>query len=546
MHLSLESRTLQLGHISPEEALVKVMSKIGMGTSASPLLWGLLSGVLMGLTWVPTLPPVFIAICFVPIWWFWIQRPEFKSILISGWVASTVGVLIACPWVASTMRNFWPISWASATAGTVAFAIIAYIYVPIVGLIAWFLSKRLRMGTLHTILLFPILQALFETLFALFLHTHFGYPWLWSHLPVVQLADLVGVSGLSLVTYFLNFAVLWTILEWKSGKKLKARKFASMALTTFAFLNFAGVWHAQQWDHSDYEFSALLVQPNLLPHEIQWARMGSFSSYYNIHHLLATTREGLKTLPAEGKKLDAVIWPESAVPVDLRKDSPQALRVRNFAQELGTPLITGSRIYDTEEIFYAAMTVIDANGLPSGFHKKTELMPFGEYIPGQSLIPALSYFDQSARPLSLGNGPTVLNIGGVKVGAGICFESIISDFSGTLSENAAEIFLFINNDFWLGDTLAPWQHYQMSVARALEYRRPLIQVGNSGISVAVAANGKVIAQSGLFEVWSDLVKVPYIKSPPRTLYSKINHLFPTLTFIALLLTCAFGRNRTES
>jgi apolipoprotein N-acyltransferase len=50
----------------------------------------------------------------------------------------------------------------------------------------------------------------------------------------------------------------------------------------------------------------------------------------------------------------------------------------------------------------------------------------------------------------------------------------------------------ISNDAWFGQTSAHYQHFAMSVLRAVEFRRPLIRSANTGISAIVSASGTVI------------------------------------------------------
>jgi apolipoprotein N-acyltransferase len=57
----------------------------------------------------------------------------------------------------------------------------------------------------------------------------------------------------------------------------------------------------------------------------------------------------------------------------------------------------------------------------------------------------------------------------------------------------------MTNDAWFGKTSGPYQHFSMAVFRAVENRKPVIRAANTGISGFIDSNGRIIAQTGLFQ-----------------------------------------------
>ena len=109
-----------------------------------------------------------------------------------------------------------------------------------------------------------------------------------------------------------------------------------------------------------------------------------------------------------------------------------------------------------------------------------------------------------------GPGPSIKNYNGIKIGPQICYEALYPSFSKGLSDLGAEIIVNVTNDSWFGWWQEPYQHLYMTLARGIEFRRPVIRSTNTGISTVMLANGKILEKSPIGEEWQQNYRIPYL------------------------------------
>jgi apolipoprotein N-acyltransferase len=76
----------------------------------------------------------------------------------------------------------------------------------------------------------------------------------------------------------------------------------------------------------------------------------------------------------------------------------------------------------------------------------------------------------------------------------------------------ADFLINLTNDSWFGPSFEPEQHLYMTLARAIEVRRPLLRSTNTGISTVIEATGQVHVQSPKFKEWFHTYDVKYLKN----------------------------------
>jgi apolipoprotein N-acyltransferase len=207
-----------------------------------------------------------------------------------------------------------------------------------------------------------------------------------------------------------------------------------------------------------------------------------------------------------------VVLPESAYPQFADEIAPSVfMRHAAVARERNGAILIGLFVAEPplekggdERIHNSVVTMADA---PPQLYRKRHLVPFGESIPLKPLagwfinkVLAIPLADQTAGPA---DQPPV-DAAGQRLALNICYEDV---FGAELIASARNATLLVNvtNDAWYGHSIAARQHNQIAAMRALETGRPMLRATNTGITSAIAHDGRTLAvlpwfTSGILEI----------------------------------------------
>ncbi|MCS6786484.1 MAG: apolipoprotein N-acyltransferase [Thiobacillaceae bacterium] len=201
---------------------------------------------------------------------------------------------------------------------------------------------------------------------------------------------------------------------------------------------------------------------------------------------LATYRE-----LALASRARLILLPETALPIFLDDVPPPYLaELAAHARAQGGDLVVGVPLREGERYYNAVVTLGSA---PAQTYRKVHLVPFGEFVPwGFRWFVAL-------MDIPLGDfarGPRAqppLAAAGQRLAVNICYEDVFGE-ELLHALPAATLMVNVSNDAWFGDSLAPWQHLQITQMRALETGRWWLRANNTGITAIVDARGRVRAR----------------------------------------------------
>jgi apolipoprotein N-acyltransferase len=500
----------------------------------------ILSGVFIGTSYIP-FPPWASLFGFVPLWIFWGQQTKLKNAFLGGVITAFVFTLIGFNWVTYTLHEFAHLPWFFAGIGMLVFGLVGHLYVPLAGVL-WFWGRRkFHWPERLSLWLMALITILCEAYSLTVFDWNFGYSWYGANIPVYHWAEIVGFSGLSAATLLCNLPLY---LAWQQRKQRSGKMIIAAVLVGFILLNVGGLWLKARLPEPDAKFNTLLIQASIPNSEKMAAELGEGYTHEIIRRIMALTDHAVNQ--HKNSKIDFVMWPETAFPTLLGaefryKEYPVLLS--QFLRDRQLPLITGAfGVDEKSRLITNSLFLLDDQGeVIEPHYSKTVLLAFGEYIPFADTFPVIRKFLPQIGQYARGPGPTVLfDWNGFKMGPQICYESLFPKFSRDLANLGAQFIVNATNDSWYGTGQEPYQHMYMTLARGVEFRRPVLRVTNTGISTVSLASGEILEQSPMMQPWAGLYEVPYVKKPTATFYQEWFWLVPGLLWGSLALLLLIG------
>ena len=492
----------------------------------------ILSGIFIGTSYIP-FPPWAALFGFVPLWLFWQRQTELKPVIFGGVITAFVFTLIGFNWMTYLLHEFAHLPWVLSVVGMVLYALFAHLYVPIAGAIWFIWQKRLSCSKSLSLGLLAIVTILSEAYSLTLFDWNFGYSWFGSNIPFYHWAEIVGFSGLSAITLACNLPLY---LAWQWRNEQRGKVLFGSVVGIFALLNIGGVILKLRLPVPDAEFNVLMVQGNIGNSEKMAAEVGDGYGQAILNRYLSLTHNALEM--HKNQKIDFVLWAETAFPTflgeNLVSQNAYPAQLSQFLNEHHVPLVTGAYSVDMrEKLLTNSLFLLDENGdIVPPHYSKTILLAFGEYIPMEQWFPQIRKWLPPIGHFARGQGATTLfNLHDLKMAPQICYEGLFAYFSRDLANLGAQFIVNATNDSWYGTWQQPYQHFYMTLARGIEFRRPVLRVTNTGISSASLASGEILQRSPIHEQWSDVYRVPYLKNPQPKFYQQWFYLLPSLLWL---------------
>ena len=368
-----------------------------------------------------------------------------------------------------------------------------------------------------------------------------GFPWAslgysqYRTLPLIQIADITGVYGVSFLVVLVNVALYGIFRGMANGASLLP---SLRPLTGALCLVLATLWYGFETLTTPETGSPLkvaLIQGNI-SQDVKWDPAFQEKTVQIYERL---TRSVASFSP------DLVVWPESATPFFFQAEEAYAGRVKSLASEMASPLLFGSPAFMQEGgslRYLNSAFLVMPSGMVAGRSDKIHLVPFGEYVPLKRILPFVNKLVEGIGDFVPGKSAVPLDIGKARIGVLVCYEGIFPELSRAYVNAGASVLVNISNDAWYKRSSAPYQHLSMTVFRAVENRVPLVRATNTGISAIIDSKGHFSGMTHLFREATLTGEVTPGKG--GTIYSRYGDVFARLclALAAGLAGLAYYRN----
>nr|WP_241255734.1 apolipoprotein N-acyltransferase [Candidatus Protofrankia californiensis] len=259
------------------------------------------------------------------------------------------------------------------------------------------------------------------------------------------------------------------------------------------------------------------------------------------NHVTQTEQLAADVAAGRTPQPDLVLWPENASDVDPLANPRAGALLNRAAQAVGAPVLVGA-VLDGPSPRKArnAGLVWEGDGWAGQMYVKQHPVPFAEYLPGRAVLERLVSRFATEMPNDFVHGTAVgaLTIHDITIGDVICFEVAYDGLVRRTVNAGAQLLVVQTNNASFGRKGESEQQLAMTRLRAVEHGRAAVQVSTSGQSALILPDGRIIAQSGLYEAAALTAALPLRTG--RTLTDRLGIIPETVLVMIGLFAVAFG------
>lgn len=245
-------------------------------------------------------------------------------------------------------------------------------------------------------------------------------------------------------------------------------------------------------------------------------------------------------------QIDLAIWPESSLGDYCRElndfNDPRVVTQLSRGEdtrfvpfpEPHCPLLAGADRWDDDQAdgqpdrHFVSALLIDQQESLIGSREKVRLMPYGEYFPGESLLPWLRTWFGNERVITPGDEAfPVGSVAGFRLGVLLCCEDMHPDLVRAVVSKGADCLVTLGNGMAFDSEIALRQHFRIAQLRAIEHRLPFLRCTSLGVSGLISPTGRVCRELPAMEDAAAVISIarkPALLGP--TLFSRIGSLLP--------------------
>lgn len=403
-------------------------------------------------------------------------------------------------------------------------------------------------------------------------HQSWDLAWPWLNLgnalatapKLIQWYEFTGIRGGTLWILLTNLAAWQLYASFRKKGAVPLAPAAAALLLVVVPVLFS--WQIfQNIEDSGETVRVALVQPNLDPYTEK------FIPEKQARHLDAFFKTADAVCDDDTQYL---LGPETLIVEQIDEENPLAspayrqlsafqqkypklnilLGVHSYRKLDREHLPPGSRFNQAENFYYEAFNtaLFLAPGAAPQFYHKTKLVPLFERMP---FVQYLGFLGKYALELGGYIGTYSLRQerdtfalpdGSVEILPIVCFESVFGPYCARNLPAGKGFIGMITNDGWWKDTPGYRHHFNFSPMRAIECRRDMIRVANTGISALIDASGTVVTATPWWQ--PAVVKGKIHLRKGKTFFARHGDYLGRMSLgsaMALLLAAGIKRRKVE-
>ena len=467
------------------------------------LLYSILSGILLGLSWPTYGFTILIFISFVPLLFLehLIRKENLMKIFLFSYLSFFIWNSIATWWL--VYSSFFGMSFA---------IIVNSLLMAIVFTSYSFISEKvtIKLSVIYWICVWIVFEKF---------HLIWDFSWPWLNLGNVfsekilwiQWYEYTGSFGGSLWVLIVNYLFFLIYKNWVEIKKFDIIKFSYAILSLSIPIIISMYIYNNQSQDIDY-VKVSILQPNIDPYEEKYGKT-NISIINDFKDLINTTNYSSEIIIAP----ETYFSESPGLLIDNFKESNLMIILKNYLNEKNTQLLSGIQFYKLYNSskektktsnyvrdslwvdVYNSSFLISKIKSPQIYHK-SKLVVGVENMPYKTILEpllgnALLDFGGTVSTRAIQNKREVFEMdNGTKVAPIICYESIYGEYVTEYVRNGAQFLAIITNDGWWDESEGYKQHLSYARIRSIETRRSIARSANTGSSAIINKKGEILNQ----------------------------------------------------
>ncbi len=345
---------------------------------------------------------------------------------------------------------------------------------------------------------------------------------------VIQIVDVLGSYGISFVIILVNYCLFKILKASQESEQNLCLGTIVIAISIVYGYGFFSPRFIHQ-PLSMHSFKICTVQPNINPHQ----KLNRDLVPFLIDQHVQWTQECLPYKP------DLIVWPETSVPDDFRRDGNLKNKIIDAVEMARTNFLIGAALSEDDKSFNSAVLLDERAQILNIYHKKN-LVPFSEYQPFKEMVQIMNKFlNMKSYEFEAGRNLGVFSSNFSIFGVGICSEDAYPETFRQLALKNVGFIILMLNDGWFIHPEALVMHAQNSIMRAVENRIPIVRAANTGLSCSIDVYGNVSQQHPALNTKDYfLTTIPAVSI--KTFYTKYGDFFAVLCTVFVIISFVFN------